>query len=1052
MNINPIKRTVALLVLGFVMPAIFQSTPVKSELRAAPSTVRQAEVVKVGITEYQNVEDSYDRYENLFQQLSKAASPNEPVTFSFAIGNYGEVLDWYNNGLIDVAILSAMPVADLLNNAGPEELKKIDEAYVGDVSVSRLPSDSKRTVMDLFPVLQRAEPFKYRAGCIVLDSDKDIRTIEDIKRFWQQDQVRFLFVRPYSMSGYVLPMSALHKHGIYPHPGQFKFTYEHSKSLAEMGKRLQDQNSSDKKHLVAFVLDGTAYEPPKGVPPHIFSRVGIPELDAHSIPREIVLANYHQEKDKLESGYSASDAPAPNDNSAGPGPANQIHPANKFQKYKALMTRLFKNWRAPRPGMQTNVLVPDFAKSDISIDLRPRSDNWQNDYRTCQEAIGDIQLPRDLLYRSTLDDLLNDLARDIDRGGSPRLALVLSGGGAKCSYQAGAVVEIENKIKEINSKRGPQRLPLRIDLVVGTSGGAINALLASLGVTTAANGADEMERMWSSFKQQEFLQPSHRFNLVFGLCFGLLQALLITVAVLLFGRQSMNWTATLLVLVLVAVVEIIVCTYFGVRWRSITWVLGAEGTVVAFIIATVLIVGFLIDVIGRWWWRRKHLVEAETPPVGEEEGVTSLRFERNLQHWRWLTIVLMLTFSMLEVLIAKVSGLDAQVSRLSSSHWIDHIWMLVTLICNWSFPYPLAIALLMTLIGGVIWGTFDWNQRRETFVWWMTIILIAVSAGLLLEVLFRENAPSKAQGIEDAFAQNIPDLIRRTVKPDFKPSAAREGESPLQAISRQLMDENTPMLQRDLMITTSRLPINANAAEGIDEDDAQLVNNLPDDLYFYFRHNKDDELKPPLDKRLIPFKRNPDKLLDVVIGSSTIYPIFPSRVLEKVSLGNEEVQAPKTIKKMRIIDGGFIHNIPIEAAGLWKASHIILIEASPLQPQSEPRNLWDNAMMAFGYLFSQAQRSDKLAKGGAEIFELRPTSRCEKLGTLPFCTGEPEPDMDTFDFSSELVRNAYQRGRDDVQGRVQGSEYPGSETPLFIRVPGPPLFRNLSPVSVRYFF
>src|SRR5690349_4383739 len=72
-------------------------------------------VIKVGITEYQNIEQTYQKYDNLFAQLSGFATPDEPVTFTFAIGTYGEVLDWYNNRTIDIAIFSAMPTADLLD-------------------------------------------------------------------------------------------------------------------------------------------------------------------------------------------------------------------------------------------------------------------------------------------------------------------------------------------------------------------------------------------------------------------------------------------------------------------------------------------------------------------------------------------------------------------------------------------------------------------------------------------------------------------------------------------------------------------------------------------------------------------------------------------------------------------------------------------------------------------------------------------------------------------------------------------------------------------------
>ena len=67
--------------------------------------------------------------------------------------------------------------------------------------------------------------------------------------------------------------------------------------------------------------------------------------------------------------------------------------------------------------------------------------------------------------------------------GSARTAVVLSGGGAKCSYQAGAVIEIEANLAELNERRAKKnKEPVDIDLVVGTSGGAINALLVAAGV------------------------------------------------------------------------------------------------------------------------------------------------------------------------------------------------------------------------------------------------------------------------------------------------------------------------------------------------------------------------------------------------------------------------------------------------------------------------------------------------------------------------------------------------------------------------------------------
>ena len=50
--------------------------------------------------------------------------------------------------------------------------------------------------------------------------------------------------------------------------------------------------------------------------------------------------------------------------------------------------------------------------------------------------------------------------------------------------------------------------------------------------------------------------------------------------------------------------------------------------------------------------------------------------------------------------------------------------------------------------------------------------------------------------------------------------------------------------------------------------------------------------------------------MDIVIGSSTIYPVFPSRELKNLRVGNEDKPDDqlKVASTVRIIDGGFIHN------------------------------------------------------------------------------------------------------------------------------------------------
>jgi hypothetical protein len=557
-------------------------------------------------------------------------------------------------------------------------------------------------------------------------------------------------------------------------------------------------------------------------------------------------------------------------------------------------------------------------------------------------------------------------------------------------------------------------------------------LLVASGVTKAENAPGELANLWGSFRQQQFFQPSFRFNLGFGLCFGLLQALLITIAVLLFGRENVNWVAIGGAIVFIVAIEMGFAWYFS-KWGTFAKALFWQTLVVGLTIIIVQCVGALITLIIR-----KH-------PMGL--GGTLQFFAKDPHHWRLLTVVLMIAVSLLEIFIAKCPGLDKLITGKTENHWIDHSWMLVTLICNWSFPYPLVIGLFIAAVGAVIWRSFDWTMRRPYLVWAMSILLVVGAIGLVMETFFRASAPSKTTGIEDAFAEKLPILIQKTIDPHFVIASGQHSECALRQISQALLDPSGRGLQRDLVITTSRLPMDMSGKPDLTPDEKQneeaqanLVNGLQDDLYFYFRANRNERLKPPLDRRFIPLKRNTDKLLDVVIGSSTIYPIFPSRVLTSVQLGNEEKDMEK-IDRMSIVDGGYIHNIPIEAAVKWKATHIILIEASPTPLQSTPKDFWDNSMMAFGYLFNQAQLTDKLVRGATETFELRPTSFCEKQDTLPSCVGPsntPDPNMDTFDFSLPLVTNAFLRGSEDVAGNG------GRPKPLFQRVPGPPLFRSIA--------
>ena len=74
--------------------------------------------------------------------------------------------------------------------------------------------------------------------------------------------------------------------------------------------------------------------------------------------------------------------------------------------------------------------------------------------------------------------------------GSPRLALVLSGGGARAAYQAGVLDAIATQL--------PPRAANPFAIVCGTSAGAINAAAIAAGATDFARAANELRGLWAT--------------------------------------------------------------------------------------------------------------------------------------------------------------------------------------------------------------------------------------------------------------------------------------------------------------------------------------------------------------------------------------------------------------------------------------------------------------------------------------------------------------------------------------------------------------------------
>jgi len=873
---------------------------------AALAGVKDASIeLKVGVTEYQNTGRAYVKYRRFFHDVELASGSH--LRFLIAVGTYDEVLKWRDEGKIDVAVLSATPVARMLavgNNADREELQN---TYLGHVVYFNSPIDrstgkSKAWMLDLFPPDQRKPKLDgYFQTICVVRKDSPFESLEQIVAAANRNDgsVKFLFVRPYSMSGYIHPRAVLNAALLQKNKDSpagildAEFTRQHDNSL----KKLLQPGDAGKK-LVAFVLDQTSIDNEQV---ENLRRIPIAALEQTKIPEEAVFVS------------------------------SQL-PPDRSKRVRTLLTEALSRLH---PGGTQSC---DANQGHICFDTQPTASEWLRSYDDVVREMRSLSLPPNGEARADLSDLFSELAIDQESSVPTRLALVLSGGGAKCAYQVGAIKAIVKQFQALqqqNKERQSKAATPKIDLVVGTSGGAINALFYALGAE------DKLEGIWTSFDQQDLIQPGLFTRLLWGLCTG---------------------------------------------------------------VACVLIVFFLSVLVRRQaWWHSTR--------VG------------------------------LVLLLAAILFAAQLTFKTAHNHWLFH------------GVFLLRLSLISSCAVLVVAVALTWSRRLKKTIHTRlrpavpVVLLLAVCFGLLLfDVLWMNDALTDLSGAKQTFVTKLPGLLHdQSVGQKLQATDANDINKKLAILSNAILAPpgDHEEFRQDLILTASRLRANNTAIH----DSCNITgNSLPNDLYFYYdvKADRPDAAKLPSngDKRFISLRQNPNKLFDVVLGSSTIYPVFRAQKLDCLDVtrpdahGRSQAQSDQNPKigVIDIVDGGFSHNSPLDAAISWGATHVLLIQASPAPVYQPPSTFASHAGNAFNYLFDQAQGTDYRARGQVKIFELAPSFSCDDWFD-PACTDTRQQWLDLVDFSKPLLQDAIKHGYYDVTG----------PEPMFTRIPGPPIFIPATP-------
>jgi predicted acylesterase/phospholipase RssA len=776
-----------------------------------------------------------EHYRRLCEEIAANARDKyrQPIRLQVAVGSYADLYYWCEHDMIDVAIVSA-GVYSLLQ-------EHLEDRWVYLCTMSRDAAHNR---------------FEYGVGCFAR-AGAAAADVEALRDAFDRGCLDIFLVDQNSVSGGVFPLGFLKGQGI---PAYDKKALErpdgalnhvfYTGSQRECVKALcragDDDASQPERVHVGFVTDRALQAALANSQP--IQRLNLEGLDEIRIPGSAVVVRtsfYRQHRELLDRLQSRPD----------------FERLPQYEEKYALIHR----WR--------DEFLPEPPTSSERTD-------WPNFFRQMETYMQEQKQV-------------------------PRIALVLAGGGAKCAFQVGVVRAIEEEFRRYRDEDFPKfaranNLPpdeFGISLVVGTSGGALNALPAALGTYTSDAGARTMRSTWQSLDARDILQPELAVRMSVGILLFLIQL----VAVLALVRVP--WLAR----------RLIVHERRGRCVAVVFFLLGA---------------GQLLWALSGWkipWDFLYHVHEGLYVVWAVAASGTTI------------VGVLMLATA------ALVGLIDLHLRRKGRF-----------------------LAMSPT-------------TARETFAWLTLIIVLSTVPIALHSASFF----SQARGLEDQISQAAEQLVNQRL--------AAHGQSPVQtrdlaALGCTILDKG--LLERDLIITATILPDGGVAAANTD-------------VYFYASAAGADPgvVRHMLEDPRVQYLNEPPRrgaLLQAVMGSGAVFPVFPARtVLDCPSLG----------RRMQLVDGSFCHHNPIEAAAMWGASHVIVVNPSPAVEETtsaQERTLYENSQVALMRLFEQAQNLDRRAEQDLTVFFINPEADKHNISLLSFAS---KPITDAIDHArSELAQ------------------------------------------------
>jgi predicted acylesterase/phospholipase RssA len=595
-------------------------------------------------------------------------------------------------------------------------------------------------------------------------------------------------------------------------------------------------------------------------------------------------------------------------------------------------------------------------------------------------------------YDFSIGDIKDFLGQDQELSDKPRLSLVLPGGGVKSAYQAEMLDRLYGERVLINSgSAGMNRDALVVADVVGTSGGAMVGLFTAQ--KKAAGDEHSLRHLWEPgpkvFPPFDLLRWTSLFAIL--LLFFVLFYLARIASLLDLGRVgariSLRRTPYWLSFVLLAIL-------FGgpllVSWISsntlqteIPW---AEGLLYLLtILAVYVALSCCVNREPRVEAPAKRFLAPSTFALLSAAGLVAVGFVAKQP----IAVSLGLLVTVLGAgLLAREWKLGLQLAGVRDCVRALSLLGLV-------FAVSYAVFALLSLSG---WATFI----ELTPAFWLILLLSAgavsiacfavaqrgdLSFGRYARRALRHFATVHRLGrIRAEHAQSLTILFGMgllwwswaAAPAIYSGKIAYESFKSIVGTAAGGKGVDQPLALRTNLIVTATALDDVKDAVRLEGSKQRLP--LPaGDIYFCFRGPAGCPQNVQSKRWFEIREPSVRKVVDPVFASGSPFPVFPPHPVTWDSGG------PATA---RLVDGGYAHNIPLQAASLAGARQVLIVRSEPLAPsavrRSEifPSQLARYIELLLPFLYEQAQEIDRSVARGLVVTSLSPYATGGKVPLL----------------------------------------------------------------------